>query len=120
MPFPAIAPAWLGSHTPPCGSLRRRQYRRGIVGTKAICQTIAHLFRILYFGSLLSAFDAQVPWWAFGGALVLAFTGTTMAAFVLERMTDADFRAWSRRIVFAVGTSLLVRGLWLFAAARFA
>ena len=94
--------------------------RRGIVGTKAICQTIAHLFRIIYFGSLATAFDAQVPWWAFVGALGLAFTGTSMASYVLERMSDADFRLWSRRIVFGVGTVFLVRGLWLLAETRFA
>ena len=90
--------------------------RRGIVGTKAICQTIAHLARIVYFGSLATAFDAQVPWWAFVGAIGLAFTGTTLASYVLERMNDADFRAWSRRIVFAVGSVFLVRGVWLYVA----
>lgn len=94
--------------------------RRAIVGTKAVCQTIAHLFRILYFGSLATAFDAQVPWWAFAGALALAFTGTSLASYVLERMSDGDFRMWSRRIVLAVGATFLVRGLWLFAATRFA
>ena len=94
--------------------------RRGIVATKAVCQVIAHLFRIAYFGSLATAFDAQVPWWAFAGALLLAFAGTTMASYVLERMSEADFRAWSRRIVFAVGGSFLVRGLWLLVATRLA
>ena len=94
--------------------------RKGIVGTKATCQTIAHLFRIGYFATLVTAADAQVPWWAFAGALLLAFAGTTMASYVLERMSDADFRLWSRRIVFAVGSSFLVRGLWLFAATRLA
>ena len=89
--------------------------RRGIVGTKALCQTIAHLARIVYFGSLATVTDVQVPWWAFAGGLALAFAGTTMASYVLERMTDADFRAWSRRIVFAVGAVFLVRGFWLLA-----
>jgi uncharacterized membrane protein YfcA len=91
------------------GGLDRRQ----IVATKAICQTIAHLFRILYFGSLVAAFDLGIPLWAFAAALALAFLGTTLAARVLDNMSDADFRAWSRRIVFAVALSFLARGLWL-------
>ena len=90
--------------------------RRAIVATKAICQTIAHLFRVLYFGCLADAFSVSIPWWAMAGALALAFTGTTLASYVLDRMTDADFRAWSRRIVFAVGIVFLVRGLWLWLA----
>lgn len=89
--------------------------RRGIVGTKAICQTVAHLFRVLYFSSFAHAFDAGVPWWMFLGALALAFTGTTLAARVIEAMTDADFRLWSRRVVFAVAITFLLRGLWLLA-----
>ncbi|MFM9939988.1 MAG: TSUP family transporter [Hyphomicrobiaceae bacterium] len=87
--------------------------RKGIVGSKAVCQTIAHLFRILYFGSLASTFDLTIPWWAVAGALAIAFAGTSLAALVLERMTDADFRAWSRRIIYAVALTFLARGLWL-------
>ncbi|MGE0769027.1 MAG: TSUP family transporter [Hyphomicrobiaceae bacterium] len=87
--------------------------RKGVVGTKAVCQTTAHLFRVLYFGSLATSFDGHVPIWAIGAALALAFTGTTLAASVLERMTDADFRMWSRRVVHAVAIAFLVRGLWL-------
>lgn len=91
--------------------------RKGIVGTKAVCQTTAHLFRVLYFGSFASAFDGQVPFWAIAIALGLAFTGTSLAARVLERMTEADFRAWSRRIVHAVAATFLIRGIWLLTAA---
>lgn len=92
--------------------------RRVIVGTKAVCQTLAHVFRILFFGSFAASFGAafaEVPWWAYVGAIGLAFAGTTLAATVLERMTDAGFRYWTRRIVFAVASVFLVRGLWLLA-----
>lgn len=91
--------------------------RRGIVATKAVCQTTAHLFRVLYFSSFAGAFDGQVPIWLMAIALGLAFTGTTLAARVLEAMTDADFRVWSRRIVHAVAATFLVRGIWLLAQA---
>ena len=87
--------------------------RRGIVGTKAVCQTIAHLFRVLYFGSLASAFTIDIPVWAYAAAIALAFTGTTLASYVLESMTDANFRAWARRILLIVSASFLARGLWL-------
>lgn len=91
--------------------------RRGIVGTKAVCQTLAHVFRLLYFGSfaasITAAFTADVPWWAYVAAVTLAFTGTTFAASVLERMTDANFRAWTRRIVQVVALTFLARGIWL-------
>ena len=49
------------------------------------------------------------------GAGVLAIFGTTLAARVLHRMTDAGFRAWSRKIIEAVSAFYALRGAWLLA-----
>lgn len=87
--------------------------RKSIVATKAFTQVIAHLFRIAYFGSFAAAFETEIPWWVFVTAIVLAMTGTTLAARVLERMTDTGFRRWSKRIVLTVSTVYVLRGLWL-------
>jgi uncharacterized protein len=89
--------------------------RRAIVGTKAVTQCTGHLMRIAYFGSFASAYDSSIPGWAYGGALLLAVVGTTLAGFVLERMTDLHFRSWSRRITIAISLIYLARGLWLLA-----
>jgi uncharacterized protein len=89
--------------------------RREIVGTKATCQTVGHLYRIAYFGSFASAYDASISWWSYAAALALAVAGTTLAGLVLERMSDGHFRTWSRRVVIGVSTAYLARGLWLLA-----
>lgn len=89
--------------------------RREIVGTKAVTQCAGHLMRIAYFGSFASAYDASIPGWAYGGALLLAVVGTTLAGFVLERMTDLNFRSWSRRLTIGISLVYLSRGLWLLA-----
>ncbi|HRD74732.1 MAG TPA: TSUP family transporter [Hyphomicrobiaceae bacterium] len=90
--------------------------RKSIVATKAVTQTFAHLLRIFYFGSLMTAFDVTIPWWVYAGAVIPAIVGTTLAARVLEAMTDADFRRWARRIILAVSLTFIARGLWLLAA----
>ena len=56
-----------------------------------------------------------MPLWVYAGAIVLAFSGTSLAAFVLHRMTDADFRRWSRLLIRSVSLIYLGRGLWLLA-----
>jgi uncharacterized membrane protein YfcA len=89
--------------------------RREIVGTKAVTQCTGHLMRIVYFGSFASAYDASIPGWIYGGALLLAIVGTTLAGFVLERMTDLNFRSWSRRLTIGISLVYLSRGLWLLA-----
>jgi hypothetical protein len=44
---------------------------------------------------------------------VLSIAGTTLAAQVLERMTDVGFRIWTRRVIFAVSAIYLARGMTL-------
>jgi uncharacterized membrane protein YfcA len=90
--------------------------RKTIVATKAVTQVAGHLYRIAYFGSFEFALDINIPWWAYIGAVVLSFAGTSLAAPVLMRMTDIGFRAWSHRVTMSVATVYLVRGLWLVAA----
>ena len=87
--------------------------RKTIVGTKAVTQVSGHLYRILYFGSFEFAFDTSIPWWAYAGAIALSIMGTSLAAPVLLRMSDAGFRVWSRRLTMTIASVYLVRGLWL-------
>ena len=57
-----------------------------------------------------------VPLWLFAPAIALSIAGTSLAALVLERMTDVGFRQWTRRVIFAVSVVYLVRGVMLAAA----
>jgi uncharacterized membrane protein YfcA len=92
---------------------KSRLDRKTIVGTKAVTQVAGHLSRIAYFGSFEFAFDTSIPWWGYVGAVALSFAGTSLAAPVLLRMTDASFRLWSRRVTISVALIYLARGLWL-------
>jgi uncharacterized protein len=95
---------------------KSRMDRKSIVATKAVTQVTGHLYRIIYFGSFGATFDDSIPMWAYALAIGLAFAGTSTAALVLHRMTDAGFRLWSRRVTLSVSVTYLVRGLWLVAA----
>lgn len=90
--------------------------RKQIVATKAITQVFAHVGRIAYFGSFAVSGDDLLPWWTYVGAVALALAGTTLAAGVLHRMTDASFRQWSRWLILTISVVFLVRGVWLLVA----
>ena len=94
---------------------RSKLDRKTTVATKAVSQVAAHALRIGYYGQLEGAFDPRVPWWAYAGMMALAVCGTSLAAVVLHRMTDDGFRLWSKRIIMAVSTTYVARGLWLLA-----
>jgi len=87
--------------------------RKTTNATKAITQTYSHILRAGYFGSLAGFGDLHMQVW--GPAVLLALVGAIAAPFVLERMTDAGFRRWTKVIVFTLAVVYLVRGgmlLW--------
>ena len=81
--------------------------RKTTNATKAVTQSFSHVVRAIYFGSLSGIGD--VPLWATGPAILLAIGGTSLAPFVLERMTDHGFRQWTRVIILAIGVIFLFR-----------
>ena len=94
--------------------LRSRLDRKSVVATKAATQTLSHTGKIAYFGALTAAPGHVDPWMA--GLMVLcAVAGTTASRQVLERMTDANFRDWTRRVVMTVASFYLASGVWAIA-----
>jgi len=81
--------------------------RKTTNATKAVTQSFSHVVRALYFGSLSGIGD--VPLWATGPAILLAIGGTSLAPFVLERMSDHGFRQWTRVLVLAISVIYLFR-----------
>ena len=91
--------------------------RQSVVATKAMLQVFGHLFKSIYFGSLVAASDVEavdVPVTLL--CIVTAVLGTTLSRRVLDGMTDAQFRSWSRRLVILVGTVYLGQGVFLLVA----
>lgn len=88
--------------------------RRAIVATKATTQAISHTLKVGYYGALVT----QVPGLgldAYGAAIAAAIIGTTLAGPVLEKLSNAQFRRWTKIIVLVVGTISIVQGVWLLA-----
>ena len=46
-------------------------------------------------------------------AVLLAMAGTTLSRRVLEAMSDVAFRAWTQRLILAIGTVYTAQGLVL-------
>jgi uncharacterized protein len=86
--------------------------RKTTSATKAVVQSLSHIVRGVYFGSISGLSD--VPLWACAPAILLAIAGTALAPFVLERMTDHGFRQWTRGIIFVISVIYLVRAATLF------
>jgi uncharacterized protein len=90
--------------------------RHQIVATKAATQVFSHLAKIIVYGvPLLTAGGGQVPpLWLFAFAIPMSMLGTTAGGWVLDRLSDANFKRWTAWIVSAIGLIYLVKAwhLW--------
>ena len=91
--------------------------RHAIVATKAATQVFAHLAKILVYGTpLLTSPAADMPpWWMFGFAIPLSMLGTVVGGRILDRMSDVNFKSWTRWIVTGIGVLYLAQAAQLFA-----
>jgi uncharacterized protein len=90
------------------GKLDRRQ----IVATKAVCQVVGHGVKLVYFGSLVGQ-AARLDLTMAAAAIVASIVGTSLARPILERLSDAQFRQWTSRIIAAIAVTYLAQGLYL-------
>jgi Sulfite exporter TauE/SafE. len=91
--------------------IRTDMDRRHVVATKAACQASAHLAKLVYFGHALGAGYLSAP--MFAVAIGAAVLGTSLGKFILERLSDHQFRRWTQGIVLVIGTVYLVQGIHL-------
>jgi uncharacterized membrane protein YfcA len=85
--------------------------RHQIVATKATTQVFSHLAKVAVYGAPLIATRAKgmPPLWVFAFAVPLSMLGTVCGGWVLDRISDVNFKRWTAWIVTAVGLLYLVK-----------
>jgi uncharacterized membrane protein YfcA len=87
--------------------------RYTIVATKAITQLFSQVMRFFYFGALALDTGETMPWWLFVIYVCLIFAGGSAAGSVLNRMTDKNFRRWTKWLIYFFSSIYVARGIWL-------
>lgn len=95
--------------------VRTKLDRRAVVATKATTQAISHMFKVGYYGVLLTQV-APIGIDVFAAAIIAAVIGTTVAGPILEKMSNENFRRWTKTVVLIVGGISVAQGLWLLIA----
>lgn len=95
--------------------VRTELTRHAIVATKAATQVFAHGAKVLVYGAPLFAGGGvgAPPVWVFAAAIPLSMLGTVVGGRILDRMSDVNFKRWTRWIVTAVGVSYLIQAAQL-------
>lgn len=89
--------------------------RHQIVATKAATQVFSHLAKIIVYGApLLAAPKGTLPpWWLFALAIPASMLGTVAGGWVLDRISDVDFKRWTAWIVTGIGFVYLLKAAQL-------
>ena len=85
---------------------------RQLIATKAAVQMLGHFLKAAYFGHVLAGSEA-LSLIAVVMAIPLAFAGTYLSRFVLETISETQFRTWSRYVIGAVSSIYLIQGVVL-------
>jgi len=91
--------------------VRSKMTRHKVVATKASTQSLSHVLKIIYFGGVLAVEGGAVEPALAAMMVALAFIGTSLSRQVLERITDASFRLWTRWTVMTLGAIYLASGV---------
>jgi uncharacterized protein len=91
--------------------VRSKMTRHAVVATKASTQSLSHIMKIVYFGGILTIGRGVVEPWLGAMMVALSVVGTTLSARVLEKMSDASFRTWTKRVVMTIGVFYLASGV---------
>lgn len=86
--------------------------RHEIVATKAATQALSHVLKVARFAPLLAASaETSVSPVLLAAAASAALAGTSVGTRLLERVSEARFRAWTRAVVLALGAACLAQGV---------
>ncbi|MFL5298653.1 MAG: TSUP family transporter [Phenylobacterium sp.] len=90
--------------------------RHAIVATKAATQVFSHLMKIVVYGAPLFAAGGKgmPPLWVFALAVPLSMAGTVAGGYVLDRLSDVNFKRYLRLIVTAIGAVYMVQAVRLY------
>ncbi|MDA8708209.1 TSUP family transporter [Hellea sp.] len=90
--------------------------RKEIVATKAVTMLASHMVKIVYFGLPLIAaagLSTLPPLWVFAAAVPFIISGTYIGTRILHRLSDVNFKSYTKYLVTVVGIIYLWRGISL-------
>ena len=94
--------------------------RRQVVATKSATVAVAHVIKIAFWSLPLflamkttdgGGAGLALPWWIFPAIVPFSIVGTWLGGKVLERMTDVDFRRYTKWLITLAGAYYLMRGM---------
>ncbi|MBO6556537.1 MAG: sulfite exporter TauE/SafE family protein [Pseudomonadales bacterium] len=82
-----------------------------ILGTKAVTQTLGHVLKLIYYGSVMAVASTQLPLWVVPAVVAAAILGNYLGSLIVARMTDNQFKQIGRYVVMVIGVICIGKGI---------
>lgn len=82
-----------------------------ILGTKAVTQTLGHILKLIYYGSVMAVASTQLPLWVVPAVVAAAILGNYLGSLIVARMTDNQFKQIGRYVVMVIGVICIGKGI---------
>jgi uncharacterized protein len=72
--------------------VKSKMSKEGILGTKAVTQTLGHVLKLIYYAIMMAIASDLVPAWVIPAVVAAAILGNYCASLLVTRLSDHQFR----------------------------
>ena len=91
--------------------VKSKMSKEGILGTKAVTQTLGHVLKLIYYAIMMAIASDLVPAWLIPAVVAAAIIGNYCASLVVTRLSDQQFKKIGRYVISFICVIYIGKGI---------
>jgi len=91
--------------------VKSKMSKEGILGTKAVTQTLGHILKLIYYAIMMAIASDLVPAWVIPAVVAAAILGNYCASLLVTRLSDHQFRKVGRYVISFICVIYIGKGI---------
>ena len=91
--------------------VKSKMSKEGILGTKAVTQTLGHVLKLIYYAIMMAIASDLVPAWLIPAVVAAAIIGNYCASLLVTRLSDHQFKKIGRVVISFICVIYIGKGI---------
>ena len=91
--------------------VKSKMSKEGILGTKAVTQTLGHVLKLIYYAIMMAIASDLVPAWLIPAVVAAAIIGNYCASLLVTRLSDHQFKKIGRYVISLICVIYIGKGI---------
>ena len=91
--------------------VKSKMSKEGILGTKAVTQTLGHVLKLIYYAFMMAIASDLVPAWLIPAVVAAAIIGNYCASLLVTRLSDHQFKKIGRYVISLICVIYIGKGI---------